>query len=146
MPAYIHLLTTRWLHLQRVKPYINKHPITFTTPRPRPDSDSDSDSDLYDPRPDTTRDPDTRRQSRFTLALSYARPQTHAVDMTVAAAWHEFLNRTALQVLRGWEDCVERIVYRHTIIPYVSVALSADGMRLVRRQDMEMREDEWKFV
>ncbi|KAM5537757.1 hypothetical protein V8D89_008525 [Ganoderma adspersum] len=121
----------------RVKPYINKHPITFTTPRPRPDPDSDPDSDTTG---------DTRPQSRFTLALSYARPQTHAVDMTVAAAWHEFLNRTALQVLRAWDGCVERIVYRHTIIPYVSVALSADGLRLVRKQDTEMREDEWKFV
>ena len=138
------MLTTRYLHLQRVKPYINKHPITFTTPRPIPDSDSDS--DLYDPHPSTTRDSDTRRQSRFTLALSYAQPQTHAVDMTVAAAWHEFLNRTALQVLREWDDYVERIVYRHTIIPYVSVALRADGLRLVRKQEMEMREDEWKFV
>ncbi len=67
--------------------------------------------------------------------------------MTVAAAWHEFLNRTASEVLRDWDDCVERVVYRHTIIPYVSVALSGDGMmRLVRKQDREMRDDEWKLV
>ncbi|PIL36381.1 hypothetical protein GSI_00069 [Ganoderma sinense ZZ0214-1] len=125
----------------RVKPYINKHPIVFTAPCPRPASENSVTA------PDAHVHARPRSRSRFTLALSYARPQTRAVDMTVAAAWHEFLNRTALQVLRGWgDDCVARVVYRHTIIPYVSVALSADGMRLVRRQDTEMREDEWKWV
>ena len=116
--------------LQRARPYITKHPISFTAL-----------SELAD----TARGPG-RPQARFTLALVYSRPQTHTVDMTVAAAWHEFLNRTALQVLCEWDDCVERIVYRHTIIPYVSVALGSDGTRLVRRQDKEMRDDEWKHV
>ncbi|KAI1792630.1 hypothetical protein LXA43DRAFT_1131835 [Ganoderma leucocontextum] len=116
----------------RVKPYVSKQPVGFIA-----GARSKSENAALGRAP----------RARFTLALVYSRPQAHAVDMNVAAAWHEFLNRTALRVLRDWDDCVERIVYRHTIIPYVSVALSGgDGTRLVRKQDKEMRDDEWKFV
>ena len=66
--------------------------------------------------------------------------------MKVAASWHEFLNKMALQVLSDWEGYIERIVYRHTIIPYVSASLSEDGMRLVRKQDTEMNDTYWKSV
>ena len=84
---------------------------------------------------------------RLTVAWVFARPppETH-VDLRVAAAWHEFLNEAALEILQEWGHCVNRIVYRHTVIPFMSVRLSPGGRSLVREQDKEMHEESWRFV
>ncbi|KAI1782215.1 hypothetical protein LXA43DRAFT_906417 [Ganoderma leucocontextum] len=87
------------------------------------------------------------RDVQLTLAWVYTTHfQIHEVNMKVAAAWHEFLDKTALEVLRDWGDYVERIVYRYTVMPYVSVSLSEDGTRLVSKQDPEMVDDQWKLI
>ena len=51
------------------------------------------------------------------------------VSLQAAAAWHIFLNTMALEVLRGWSDRVDRIVYRHTIIPFVDGKMTEEYWR-----------------
>ena len=68
------------------------------------------------------------------------------VSLQAAAAWHIFLNTMALEVLRCWSDRVDRIVYRHTIIPFVSARLDSYGERLVREQDGKMTEEYWREI
>ena len=68
------------------------------------------------------------------------------VELTIAAAWHSFLNKAAHEVLVEWGDCVDRIVYRHTMIPCMSVWLTSDSFELVRQQALWMSEGHWRNV
>ena len=63
--------------------------------------------------------------------------------------WDHYLDDVALRVLREWDGCIERIVYRHSARPYSSVALKVtDAMerQLVKVEDTDMCDDYWKHV
>ncbi|KAL1949958.1 hypothetical protein VTO73DRAFT_8839 [Trametes versicolor] len=82
--------------------------------------------------------------SELTIVWTY--PHQDGVILSSAAAWHLFLNKVAFDVLVQWTPYVRRIVYRHTIIPYVSATLDQDHTRLVKTKDVEMSTEYWKYV
>ncbi|KAI0633833.1 hypothetical protein C8Q77DRAFT_816897 [Trametes polyzona] len=81
---------------------------------------------------------------KLTIVWGFAHED--GVVLSSAAAWHKFLNNAAFNVLKRWAPYVERIVFRHTIIPYVSATLDHQNTRLVRTQDTEMSGDYWRWV
>lgn len=83
---------------------------------------------------------------RLTVAWIYPYPYHRDVDLVRAAMWHQALKEIALEVLLEWEHLVERIVFRHTIIPYVSVALNEYRSGLVFRQERGMTDDHWSTI
>ncbi|KAH9846459.1 hypothetical protein C2E23DRAFT_577105 [Lenzites betulinus] len=80
------------------------------------------------------------------LTVVWAYPHEDGVVLASAVKWHMFLNEVAFVVLRRWSPYVGRIVYRHTIIPYVCATLSHDQTRLIREKDVYMPDDYWKTV
>ncbi|KAI0833874.1 hypothetical protein BC628DRAFT_1406781 [Trametes gibbosa] len=86
------------------------------------------------------------RTASDALTIVWSYPHEDGVVLTSAIAWHVFLNEAAFDVLLRWSPDVERIVYRHTIIPYVCATLSKDHTRLIREKDVYMPDDYWKTV
>ncbi|KAI0688370.1 hypothetical protein C8T65DRAFT_122474 [Cerioporus squamosus] len=93
-------------------------------------------------------DPDryTAATHRLIVAWTYFHPHDRGVDMVNAARWHLSLKEVALEVLLEWDHLVERIVFKHTIIPYVSVTLNESRTGLVSRQETGMTDDYWNTV
>ena len=86
-----------------------------------------------------------RRCVRFVVLWAYALPELRGViDPSIVREWNDFLVKAAREVLDEWSDCVERIVHRHTIMPFMSINLGT--MRLGWVQDLEMSPEYWKDV
>ena len=82
------------------------------------------------------------RPVRFVVLWSYELPGPEGVeDPFTVREWNN-LGKAASRVLREWSDCVERVVHRHTIMPFVSVNLVS--WRMVPVQDLDMSEEYWE--
>ncbi|RDX48528.1 hypothetical protein OH76DRAFT_1483886 [Lentinus brumalis] len=88
----------------------------------------------------------TEAAQRLTVAWIFSYPRDQGVNMVKAARWHQSLKEVALEVLLEWEHLVERVIFRHTIIPYVSVALNESRTGLVCWQERGMTDEYWNTV
>lgn len=113
------------------QPYISKHIVNCIADR------------VGDRRPPP-------RDALLTLAwVCSRRSWSSRVDMNEAPAlWDAFFKSAAVRVLRTWDDCVERVVYRHAVTgaAWKSVVLSEDTQRPICKDERGMEEDEWKLV
>ncbi len=80
------------------------------------------------------------------MAWIFSYPRDQGVNMVKAARWHQSLKEVALEVLLEWEHLVERVIFRHTIIPYVSVTLNESRTGLVCWQERGMTDEYWNTV
>ncbi|KAI0686164.1 hypothetical protein C8Q76DRAFT_311544 [Earliella scabrosa] len=101
--------------------------------------------------PPDTSVPITPSPSRITLAWIFTRPKFADENLNTILGWHQFLRDEARRVLHWleWGHYVERIICRHTVIPYISLSPSKDGTgAVVRERDIEqaMSDDHWKHV
>ncbi|KAI1792631.1 hypothetical protein LXA43DRAFT_329883 [Ganoderma leucocontextum] len=119
-------------------PYINKHIVNCTA-----ECSSSGASNVRRPRR-------PRRETRLTLAWACdRRPWTSRVNTDLAPSeWNGFLKSTALEVLHSWDDYVERIVYRHTVAPWMwmSVSLSEEGPWPICKENIQMKDEQWKLI
>ncbi|RPD55132.1 hypothetical protein L226DRAFT_229882 [Lentinus tigrinus ALCF2SS1-7] len=94
------------------------------------------------------RNPDrhTTAAHRLTVAWIFPYPPERGVDLVRAAQWHQVMKEVALNVLLEWEHLVERIIFKHTIIPRVSVALNEYRTGLVCTQEWGMADNYWNTV
>ena len=116
-------------------PYVSRHIINCTAPRSQSDSSADSPMRAC-------------REARFTLAWVCGRhPSSTRVDMkTAPSLWDHFLRETASRVLGHWDDYLERIVYRHTAAPWMSVSLGEDRITPIYKEGRGMRDEQWKLM
>ncbi|KAI0686163.1 hypothetical protein C8Q76DRAFT_311537 [Earliella scabrosa] len=101
--------------------------------------------------PQDTSVPTTPSPSRIALAWIFTRAKVADDNEGMIQEWDQFLHDEARRVLHWPEggNYVERIICRHTVTPYISLALSKDGTgAVVREPNVEeaMSNDHWMHV
>ncbi len=82
--------------------------------------------------------------TRVTLLLAFSPPKHQdSRGVWVATGYRRYVNKAALEVLKGWGDYVERVVCTYGGGTYENLTLDEEGQRLVRVEDRSMWEGCW---
>ncbi|TBU40471.1 hypothetical protein BD309DRAFT_967388 [Dichomitus squalens] len=87
--------------------------------------------------------------ARPKIVLAWTNKQQFLRTEKQEIEWDQYVDKFAVRVLTEWDNYIERIIYRHSARPYISVTLDAAGGmggQLVKAEDTDMRDDYWKHV